>query len=337
MRYLRKIGRNVRNVIIIADSSSRNFVTEFLRSKDWGYRVNAILTPDEDLLHDYKHAFLVKSKHDVSEHFHLKGVDDIFYCMWVNDSRLNADEIVSEAEQLGITMHILQSDFAEFALDDNWINKHKTVPFVTYQNTPKKYISIKIKELFDILLSAVILVLTSPLMLLITILIKLEDGGDVFFKQERIGLNGRRFMCFKFRSMVPDAEKLLEQLKDKNESDGPTFKIENDPRVTKIGRLLRKTSLDEFPQFFNVIIGEMSIVGPRPPLLKEVMQYEKYQLRRLSMKPGITCIWQVSGRNAIKFEKWMQLDLDYIDKWSLWLDIKIIFKTIGVVFKANGQ
>lgn len=337
MRYLRKIGRNVRNVIIIADSSSRNFVTEFLRSKDWGYRVNAILTPDEDLLHDYKHAFLVKSKHDVSEHFHLKGVDDIFYCMWVNDSRLNADEIVSEAEQLGITTHILQSDFAEFALDDNWINKHKTVPFVTYQNTPKKYISIKIKELFDILLSAVILVLTSPLMLLITILIKLEDGGDVFFKQERIGLNGRRFMCFKFRSMVPDAEKLLEQLKDKNESDGPTFKIENDPRVTKIGRLLRKTSLDEFPQFFNVIIGEMSIVGPRPPLLKEVMQYEKYQLRRLSMKPGITCIWQVSGRNAIKFEKWMQLDLDYIDKWSLWLDIKIIFKTIGVVFKANGQ
>jgi lipopolysaccharide/colanic/teichoic acid biosynthesis glycosyltransferase len=137
--------------------------------------------------------------------------------------------------------------------------------------------------------------------------------------------------------MILNAESMVEELQHQNESDGPTFKIENDPRITKIGKFLRKTSLDEFPQFFNVIKGEMSVVGPRPPLLSEVKQYEKYQLRRLSMKPGITCIWQVSGRNSISFKEWMQMDLDYIDNWSVWLDMKIILKTITVVFKANGQ
>ena len=189
----------------------------------------------------------------------------------------------------------------------------------------------------DIFLSALIIVILMPLLLLIALLIRLEDKGPVFFKQERVGMNGRRFVCFKFRTMIVNAEQLLDELKDRNESDGPTFKIENDPRITKIGRILRKTSLDELPQFYNVIKGEMSIVGPRPPLLREVKQYERSQLRRLSMKPGITCIWQVSGRNSVSFKEWMRMDLEYIDNWSLWLDIKIMLKTVGVVLKANGQ
>jgi len=176
-----------------------------------------------------------------------------------------------------------------------------------------------------------------PLLILIALLIKLEDGGPVLFKQERIGLNGRRFTCYKFRSMVMNAEELITDLLDMNESDGPTFKIENDPRITKIGRILRKTSLDELPQFYNVIKGEMAVVGPRPPLLREVRQYERSQLRRLSMKPGITCKWQVWGRNKVSFKEWMRMDLDYIDHWSLALDIKIMFATIGVILKANGQ
>ena len=137
--------------------------------------------------------------------------------------------------------------------------------------------------------------------------------------------------------MVVDAEALLDSLQDKNESDGPTFKIEKDPRITKIGRILRKTSLDELPQFLNVIKGEMSVVGPRPPLLKEVKLYERCQLRRLSMKPGITCIWQVKGRNKVSFEEWMQMDLEYIDKWSLWEDTKLILGTVGVIFKMSGR
>jgi lipopolysaccharide/colanic/teichoic acid biosynthesis glycosyltransferase len=137
--------------------------------------------------------------------------------------------------------------------------------------------------------------------------------------------------------MVINAEELITDLMDKNESDGPTFKIENDPRITKIGKILRQTSLDELPQFYNVLKGEMSVVGPRPPLLREVQQYERSQLRRLSMKPGITCIWQVWGRNKVSFKKWMSMDLDYIDNWSLALDFKIMIATVGVIIKANGQ
>jgi lipopolysaccharide/colanic/teichoic acid biosynthesis glycosyltransferase len=137
--------------------------------------------------------------------------------------------------------------------------------------------------------------------------------------------------------MVVNAEALLDDLKQANEADGPVFKIENDPRITPFGKFLRKTSLDEFPQFYNVIKGDMSIVGPRPPLLREVQQYKRAQLRRLSMKPGITCIWQVKGRHTVSFEEWMRMDLAYIDHWSLWLDFKLIIATIGVVLKANGQ
>jgi exopolysaccharide biosynthesis polyprenyl glycosylphosphotransferase len=253
--------------------------------------------------------------------------------MPVSDSHYNIEQIIAEAEQIGTTVHIIQEDFLEGFKNKKTFDNS----FITHQTTPTKYISLKMKEAFDILFSAFVLVITSPIMLIIIILIKCTDKGPVFFKQERVGQNGRRFVCFKFRSMILNAESMVEELQHQNESDGPTFKIENDPRITKIGKFLRKTSLDEFPQFFNVIKGEMSVVGPRPPLLSEVKQYEKYQLRRLSMKPGITCIWQVSGRNSISFKEWMQMDLDYIDNWSVWLDMKIILKTITVVFKANGQ
>lgn len=337
MRYLRKIGRNTRNVIIIADKSAKPFIKAFIKSKDWGYRINAIITPDTQLSKLHKKTYVIENQDDIFKKIVLKGIDDIFYCMPVSDKIYNVEEIIAEAEQIGISVHIMQEDFFEFMKMDDFINRKFDNSFVTHQTTPTKYLSLKLKEIFDILFSAFVLVITSPIMFIISLLIKLEDGGEIFFKQERIGQNGRRFVCFKFRSMIPNAEKLIEELKDKNESDGPTFKIENDPRITKIGRFLRKTSLDEFPQFYNVIKGEMSVVGPRPPLLSEVKQYEKYQLRRLSMKPGITCIWQVSGRNSISFVEWMKMDLDYIDNWSIKLDIKIILKTIAVVFKANGQ
>ena len=173
-------------------------------------------------------------------------------------------------------------------------------------------------------------------MLIIAFLIKL-DGGPVFFLQKRTGLNGRHFSCFKFRTMVVNAESLQKSLLSQNEQEGPVFKIKNDPRVTKIGRFLRKTSLDELPQFFNVLKGEMSIVGPRPPIPSEVKQYQRWQNRRLSMKPGITCIWQVSGRNNIPFEQWMKMDMQYIDTWSLKLDMIILLKTVKVVFAGDGQ
>jgi len=337
MRYLRKMGRNTRNVVIIADASANPFINSFINSKDWGYRINAIITHDEKLSKLYKNTYLIKNPDDIFSKITLKGIDDIFYCMPVSDKHYIIEKIIAEAEQIGISVHIMQEEFFEFINDGKNLNSNFNNTFITHQTTPKKYLSLKLKELFDILFSAFILVFTSPIMVLISIFIKLEDGGPIFFKQVRIGQNGRRFVCFKFRSMIPDAEALIDELQHKNESDGPTFKIENDPRITKIGRLLRKTSLDEFPQFLNVMRGEMSVVGARPPLLSEVKQYEKYQLRRLSMKPGITGIWQVSGRNSISFVEWMKMDLDYIDNWSIWLDTKIILKTIGVIFKANGQ
>ena len=193
------------------------------------------------------------------------------------------------------------------------------------------------KRVFDFFFSLVTIFLCAPVFLVIAIAIKIEDGGPVIFKQERVGLNGRRFPIFKFRTMVANAEALQFSLMGLNEQDGPVFKITNDPRVTRTGWLLRKTSFDELPQFFNVLRGEMSVVGPRPPIPSEVEQYQQWQKRRLSVKSGITCIWQVSGRNSISFDEWMKLDLEYIDNWSLTLDAILIFKTIKVIFTGTGK
>jgi len=175
-------------------------------------------------------------------------------------------------------------------------------------------------------------------LLLIVIAIKLTSKGPVIFKQKRVGLRGREFNIYKFRTMVQDAEKLRPLLEAQNEMDGPVFKIKKDPRITAIGKLLRKTGLDEVPQFFNVLKGDMSLVGPRPPLPGEVAQYQRWQLRRLSMRPGITCIWQIApNRNNITFDEWMKLDLQYIDSWSLKIDFMLLIKTIQTVAKGSGQ
>ncbi|GKX67807.1 multidrug MFS transporter [Clostridium sp. TW13] len=189
-----------------------------------------------------------------------------------------------------------------------------------------------IKRIVDIVLSIIGLVFTVPTILVVAILIKLEDGGNVFFAQTRIGLNGKRFKMFKIRSMRPDAEQIKEQLLKHNEMSGPMFKIKNDPRMTRIGVFIRKTSIDELPQLFNVLKGDMSLVGPRPSLPQEVEQFEPWMLERLQVKPGLTCFWQVSGRNHIDFEDWMRLDVKYVKEQSLWLDLKLIFKTVFVLF-----
>jgi lipopolysaccharide/colanic/teichoic acid biosynthesis glycosyltransferase len=175
------------------------------------------------------------------------------------------------------------------------------------------------------------------LLLLIILGIKLTSPGPVLFKQERCGLNGRRFKLLKFRTMVNNAEEIKSRVEHLNEMSGPVLKVRNDPRITPLGRLLRKFSLDEFPQFINVLKGDMSIVGPRPPIPDEVEKYEYIQRRRLSVKPGITCLWQVNGRNKIDFSEWVKLDLEYIDNWSFALDMKIILKTIPAVLKGTGM
>lgn len=188
------------------------------------------------------------------------------------------------------------------------------------------------KRLIDIIGSSIGLIILSPILIIIGILIKLESKGPIIFSQKRVGLNGKEFQMYKLRSMVVNAEEIKEKLKEKNEMSGPMFKIKDDPRITKVGKFIRKTSVDELPQLINVLKGDMSLVGPRPSLPSEVKEFEGWMLRRLEVKPGITCYWQVMGRNNIDFQDWMRLDVKYVNERSFWLDIKLIFKTFFVLF-----
>jgi lipopolysaccharide/colanic/teichoic acid biosynthesis glycosyltransferase len=182
-----------------------------------------------------------------------------------------------------------------------------------------------------------LLVLLSPLFLIVAILIKLDSRGAVFFVQERIGLSKRKFRMYKFRTMVDDAETIQATLEKLNEASGPVFKIKHDPRITRVGKVLRRASIDELPQLFNVLIGGMSLVGPRPLPVRDYQGLERnWHRRRFSVRPGITCLWQVNGRSSVHFEKWMELDMQYIDHWSLWLDLKILAKTMPAVLKGTG-
>ena len=215
-------------------------------------------------------------------------------------------------------------------MQSNLVLKELAQENVIVPNENKVYLFLK--RLIDIVGSGLGILILIPVFLIIGILIKLEDPkGSVFFSQKRNGLNGKEFNMYKFRSMVHNAEDLLESLMSKNEMDGPVFKIKDDPRITKIGKFIRKTSLDELPQLFNVLKGDMSLVGPRPPIPREVIQYNKYHYQILLVKPGITCYWQISGRNNIDFDEWVELDLKYIKERNLFKDIYIILMTLPVL------
>ena len=192
------------------------------------------------------------------------------------------------------------------------------------------------KRFFDILASLIGLIILSPVFLIVAIAIKIDDGGPVFYNQERIGKNGKEFKMYKFRSMKVNADQELEKLIHKNEVDGAMFKMKDDPRITRVGKFIRKTSIDEFPQLLNVLLGQMSIVGPRPPLPREVKMYTDYDWQRLYVRPGCTGLWQVTVRNSVGFHEMVNIDLEYIQKRGFWLDIKIMFKTIKIIFVPNS-
>lgn len=208
--------------------------------------------------------------------------------------------------------------------------------YAHYLTIDPKPVQHRVKRAIDFLASTIALILLAPLFLGVALAIKLESRGPLFFRQERVGQYGRHFAMLKFRSMVVDAEARQAALLEKNEQDGPVFKIRNDPRITRVGRFIRKFSIDELPQLINVLRGEMTIVGPRPPIPSEVAKYEAWQRRRLSVRPGLTCLWQVSGRNECSFERWMYLDMQYIDHWSLLQDLQLILKTFPVVISGRG-
>jgi exopolysaccharide biosynthesis polyprenyl glycosylphosphotransferase len=210
-------------------------------------------------------------------------------------------------------------------------------PYFALHNETRDGWPLILKRILDILCSALLLILLFPLFAIVAALIKITSPGPVFFRQERVGRNKRRFLIYKFRTMVTNAEQMMSQLEKLNEVSGPVFKIKDDPRITAIGKWLRRTSVDELPQFFNVLKGDMSLVGPRPLPMRDYQGFnEDWQRRRFSVRPGITCLWQVQGRSSIAFEQWMELDIQYLDEWSLWLDLKILARTIPAVVRGSG-
>lgn len=270
-----------------------------------------------------------------------KTVDEVVFALPLSQIE-DARSYIGFAEELGVNVRIMPDwqlqrimynpEAARIYFDD-FIG----MPTIALTSTPANEAQLFFKSIIDYVGAAVVVVILSPLFVVISLLVKLSSPGPVIFGQERSGLNGRKFNMFKFRTMVCNADELQAGLCELNEVDGPVFKMKKDPRLTPIGKFLRKTSLDELPQLINVIRGEMSLVGPRPPIPSEVEQYKPWQRRRLSMKPGLTCIWQVSGRNNIDFERWMQLDLEYIDNWSILLDLKLLFLTIPAVLFGTGR
>lgn len=330
-------GMNTRNIILIADQNYVEFIEKIMLHNEWGVRLVTIISSSQ-LVHEIFGSRVKVIEQILSLPYLLKNniVDEVFYCK--ND--INQDEIqnlVFACEEIGVVFR-LQSAFFKMSSTQTELNYFDNVPFLSFTNTPANKTAHQWKTVVDIVGSGLILLIWSPFLLIIAILIKLTSRGPVIFKQRRIGLRGREFNIYKFRTMVQDAEKLRPLLEAQNEMDGPVFKIKNDPRITFIGRILRKTGLDEVPQFFNVLKGDMSLVGPRPPLASEVAQYQRWQLRRLSMRPGITCIWQIApNRNEITFDEWMKLDLQYIDSWSLKIDFLLILKTVQAVIRGSGQ
>ena len=274
---------------------------------------------------------------NIEEIIHQNSIDQVFFLQHRKNPVSN-EKNVELCMELGVVARVLIHPY-NIGHANCVLCSIGTYPAMTYHNVVLNVYAKTAKRIFDILLSIVGIIVFAIPMLIVAILIKLDSKGPVIFKQERVGLNGRHFKMYKFRSMVVDAEAKKKELMDQNKiSGGLMFKMDNDPRITKVGRFIRKTSIDELPQFFNVLFGSMSLVGTRPPTVDEVAQYDTRHWRRLSIKPGITGMWQTSGRSEITdFEEVVALDKEYIDNWSMWLDIKILFKTVFQVFvKRKG-
>ncbi len=243
--------------------------------------------------------------------------------------------LLEEARELGIDIRAVSGLFGDLTTNSS-IEYLGVYPVTPLHRSRSKVISAAFKRIFDIVFSLIALAFAFPIMLLVALAVRLDSEGPVFYISERVGKRGRIFPCFKFRTMVKDAEKKKRELAALNERDGILFKISNDPRITRVGRFLRKYSLDELPQLFNVVRGEMSIVGPRPPIASEVAQYELEHFRRLEVTPGLTGLWQVQARQDSSFDKYIELDTAYVENWSFWLDIKILMRTAMVVVRGTG-
>lgn len=326
-----------RRILIIGTGKrARKFIKIIESNPDWSIKIVGIMDMEADKKGEIIEGHeVIGTLDDIPDVINASIVDEVVFIVprsWLN----KIEDALFYCESAGLKVHIAVNLF-----DLKFSRAKQTdlqgFPLLVFESTPEKLGHLFIKRLIDFLASGIALVILVPIFIIVATLIKATSDGPVFFKQARCGLYGRQFVLYKFRTMIVDAESMLKDILKYNEMDGPAFKMTNDPRVTKIGKWLRKSSLDELPQLWNVFKGDMSLVGPRPPIPVEVRNYDNWQRRRLSMRPGITCIWQAGGRNKITdFQEWMRLDLEYIDNWSLWLDVKILLKTIPGVLLGVG-
>lgn len=341
LAFIRKQGRNLRTVVIVG---TNNRALEFARRlhdhPDLGYRVVGFVDRDWDGIDKFR-----KSGHAIASDFcnfpeFLRGgqVDEVVIALPIRSLHEEGARIAALCEEQGVTLRLLTNIF-DLKMAHSYAEDLQGDPLITHYTSSFSLEEwpVFVKRVIDISVSLFLIVLFSPILLFVAILIKLTSPGPVLFVQKRIGLNKRRFDVYKFRTMVINAEARMREIEHLNEVSGPVFKIRNDPRITPVGKFLRKTSIDELPQLFNVLKGDMSLVGPRPLPLRDYEGFNKdRQRRRFSVKPGITCLWQIRGRSSIPFEQWMELDLQYIDKWSLWLDLEILMRTIPAVLRGSG-
>lgn len=334
LRYYRRRGRNFRNVIVCGGGEqSARLLLEISSRKELGIRVRGAGVFDSTEL---SFSPIIKGKDSIEKAIRDGAIDEVIFADVAQYMKEVEDLLVACAEQ-GIETTVV-ADLFSVGVVKSGLSYFGGMPLIHFETPPGDRWELSLKRGVDIIISAILLTSLLPILALIAILVRVTSGSPVLFKQKRVGLNGRIFSLYKFRTMVKDAEEKLSLLADKNEMDGPVFKMKNDPRVTRLGKYLRKFSLDELPQLWNVLRGDMSLVGPRPPVPGEVSMYERKDRRRLSMRPGLTCTWQVSGRNAVKkFEDWVKMDLEYIDNWSLGRDFLLILKTLPVVLSGKGQ
>jgi exopolysaccharide biosynthesis polyprenyl glycosylphosphotransferase len=329
LRYMLILGTNVRAL---------DFARHILASRERGYRLLGFVDDDWPGVAAIRHAGheVVSDFAGLAEYLRRNVVDEAAIFLPLGSFYKYSSYVAALCQQHGIIMRIHSDIFG--LKTTRWkpedFDGEQYISTYTYSNElwPRT-----IKRIFDISVAVIALLSLSPLLILAAVAIKLTSPGPVFFLQERVGLNKRRFKIFKFRTMVPNAEKMRTALETMNESEGPVFKIRKDPRITPVGRLLRRTSVDELPQLLNVLVGDMSLVGPRPLPVRDYEGFnEDWQRRRFSIKPGMTCLWQIGGRSELTFEQWMRLDLQYMDEWSLWLDLKILTRTLPAVVRGVG-
>ncbi len=334
--YYRSRGYNTQTVLIVGTgSTARNFTDRVLFNSRMGLKIIGFIDWERRPgLWRYQDIPSIGMLEDLPEILKSEQVDWVIFAV----GRKYLDRIensIEICEKMGIYVAVL-ADFFTAKFARRKAGALFDFPLVYYDMAPALNFSMLLKGALDRILAVLGIIIAMPIMIAAALVIRLTSKGPIVFKQERCGLNGRKFTLYKFRTMVENAEQLKKELADYNEMDGAAFKIKNDPRITAAGKFLRKTSIDELPQFFNILKGDMSLVGPRPPLQGEVINFDLWQRRKLSMKPGLTGLWQISGRSNISFDEWMKLDLKYIDNWSLWEDTKILAKTVPAVLKGTG-